>query len=110
MANVQRDRYLGIVPTVVGTVLTASGTLIAAPGATSYIKPDFISYWLVDPAGSNTVTLTLGAVTLPPVGLSSARSFFSHAPGILDANGAITVALAGAGSVGFYYQYNIATD
>lgn len=107
---VKRSNYSGVVPTTVGTTLTASGTLIAAPGATSYIMPDFISYWLVDPAGSNTVTLAMGAVTLPPVGLSSSRTAFTHGPCILDANGALTVTLAGAGSVGFYYQYNIATD
>lgn len=106
----KRSNYSGVVPTVIGTALTAGGTLVAAPGATSYVMPDFISYWLVDPAGSNTVTLTLGAVTLPPVGLSSSRTSFVHGPCVINANGAITVALAGAGSVGFYYQYNIATE
>jgi hypothetical protein len=107
--TVKNSLYSQVQPLTFGTALTASGTPVASPGTAARLRFDHFSYWLVDPAGSNTVTLALGTVTLPPVGLSSSRSSFTHGPFVLDINSAVVATLSGSGSVGFYGQYVIAT-
>lgn len=102
--------YSQVQPVVFGTALTASGTPIPAPTSGSRVRLDYMYYWLVDPAGSNTVTLTLGTVVLPPVGLSSSRALFYIDAFVFPPETSLVATLAGAGSVGFFGQYNIATS
>lgn len=108
--TVRYSQFSQVQPLTFGTALTASGTPIPAPSNGSRVMLDFLAYWLVDPAGSNTVTLTLGTVVMPPVGLSSARGSFSLGPTVLPPDTPLVATLAGSGSVGFFGQYNIATN
>lgn len=104
------SKYNQVPPMHFGTALTGSGTPLAAPAdSDDRYRLDFVSFWLTDPADSNTVTLTLGSVTLPAVGLSSSRSAFSMGPLMMSAGGAVTVTLSGSASVGFFGQYVLAT-
>lgn len=93
-----------------GTALAASGTVIPPTSNGERILLDYITYWLVDPAASNTVTLALGTVTLPAVGLSSSRGAFSMQDHVFDANAGLTVTLASSGTVGFFGRYVVASD
>lgn len=108
--TVKYSKYSQVQPLNFGTTLTASGTPIPSPGAGARVMLDFLYYWLVDPAGSNTVTLTLGTVVLPPVGLSSSRHLFYVDSFVFGTATPMVATLAGAGSVGFFGSYNIATD
>lgn len=103
-------RYTQTPYLTIGTTLTATGTLISAPAAGTRAILDYVTYWLVDPAGSNTVTLALGTVTLPPVILSSSRASFSLSSYTLGTGQAIVATLGTSGSVGFFGQYLLATD
>lgn len=107
---VKYSLYSQVAPLTFGTTLIASGTPVVAPSSGQRIMVDYMAYWLVDPAGSNTVTLTLGTVVLPPVGLSSSRGAFTLGPCVLSTASPIIATLSGSGSVGFFGQYNIASD
>lgn len=109
---VRDSRYAQTPYLYAGTTLgsVAAGTVIAPPSDGSRIRMDYLSYWLVDPSTSGTVTLSLGTVALPAVGLSSSRSAFSFDGHTFDQEAGCTVAITGAGSVGFFGRYVIATD
>lgn len=99
--------------TIGTTIGTAGGTatLIGTPGATGHIILDYLSYWLVDPAGSGTATLVYGTVSMPSVGLSSSRGAVSVPGDVLDANASLTfVTPAGNGSIGVWGRYLIAVE
>lgn len=99
-------QYIG---TTIGTA-GGTATLVAAV-ADAHIIVDYLTYWLIDPAGSGTATLRYGTVNMPSVGLSSARGAVSLPGEILESNAALTfVTPAGNGSVGVWGRYLIAVE
>jgi len=107
--TVNYSRYEQVQPLVIGTALTSSGTVVPAPAAGGRILMDYLEYWAVDPSVAGTVTVTLGTVVVPPVILSSSRSFFYVDALALPAATPISVTLGGSGSVGFFCKYLVAT-
>lgn len=98
-------RYVG---TALGSV--ALGTVIAPTSNGSRILLDYLSCWLLDPSTAGTVTLSFGTLALPTLGLSSSRTGFSFDDHVFDADAGCTVAITGAGSVGFFGRYVVATN
>lgn len=89
---------------------TGDGTaVVAAPANGERIRLIELTYWLVDPATENTVTLKLGDMTLPAVKLSAGRGSFAMGDYVLEPETAIYVNLSGTAAVGVFGRYLEAT-
>lgn len=94
----------------IGTALSASGTVVApATNGDRYIL-ESLQYWLQVPTGTVTVTLALGSGTVPAAALTLDRSLITVPGYVLAQNTGITATLSGAGTVGFWGRYLVATD
>lgn len=94
----------------IGTALSASGTVLPPVSSGQRIILEQLQYWLQVPAGTVTVTLALGSGTVPPVALTLDRSTFGVPSYTLAQDTGITATLSGAGTVGFWGRYLVATD
>lgn len=108
--TVRYSQYAARPSLTIGTALSASGTVVPPVSNGQRIILRELQYWLQVPTGTVTVTLVLGSGTVPPVALTLDRSTMGVPAYVLAQNTGITATLSGAGTVGFWGSYIVATD
>ena len=108
--TVKYSQYAAATYLTIGTALSASGTVVPPVSNGQRILLNSLQFFSQVPGGTVTVTLALGSGTVPAIGLTLDRSTFTVPPYVLDQNTGITATLSGAGTVGFWGNYLVATN